>query len=73
MVVATATDVAAIAFVAVVAVVILVWYVLARVFGRTRAGRHAAHFLDSGDGELSPEDRIKFESRRPGAGGAGSG
>jgi len=49
--------------------VIAVWLVLARVFSSSRAGRHAAHFLDVGDADLPPEDRVKHN--HPGAGGYG--
>ncbi len=54
-----------------VALVVAVWLVLARVFRNTRAGRHAAHFLDVGGAEMSPEDRVKFTNQHPGAGGNG--
>jgi hypothetical protein len=52
-----------------IALVIGVWLVLARVFSSSRAGRHAAHFLDVGDADLPPEDRVKHN--HPGAGGYG--
>jgi hypothetical protein len=54
-----------------VALVVVVWLVLTRVFRNSRAGRHAAHFLDVVDVGMSPEDRIKYEDRHPGAGGFG--
>ncbi len=47
------------------------WWVLTHVFGGTRAGRHAAHFLDVGDADMSPEDRVKYTNQHPGAGGNG--
>ena len=52
-----------------IALVIGVWLVLVRVFSGSRAGRHAAHFLDVGDADLPPEDRVKHN--HPGAGGYG--
>jgi hypothetical protein len=52
-----------------IALVIVVWLVLTRVFSSSRAGRHAAHFLDVGDAELPPEDRVKHN--HTGAGGYG--
>jgi predicted ABC-type sugar transport system permease subunit len=54
-----------------VAFVVAVWLVLTRVFKRTRAGRHAAHFLDVGGADMSPEDRVKYTNQHPGAGGNG--
>jgi hypothetical protein len=54
-----------------IALVIAVWLVVTRVFSSSRAGRHAAHFLDGGDAELPPEDRVKFSNNHPGAGGNG--
>jgi hypothetical protein len=45
------------------------WWILTHVFAGTRAGRHAAHFLDVGDAELPPEERVK--NNHPGAGGYG--
>jgi len=54
-----------------VALVVVVWLVLTRVFRNSRAGRHAEHFLDVGDADVSPEDRIKYQDRHPGAGGFG--
>jgi hypothetical protein len=52
-----------------IALVIVVWLVLTRVFSSSRAGRHAAHFLDVGDAELPPAERVKHN--HPGAGGYG--
>jgi hypothetical protein len=54
-----------------IAVAVVVWLVLTRVFPTTRAGRHAAHFLDVGGADLSPEDSVKFRNQHPGAGGNG--
>jgi hypothetical protein len=54
-----------------IALVVVVWLLLTRVFANTRAGRHAAHFLDAGGAETPPEDQAKFKSQRPGAGGYG--
>ena len=54
-----------------VALVVAVWLVLTRVFKNTRAGRHAAHFLDVGGADMSPEDRVKYTNQHPGAGGNG--
>ena len=65
------TTVLPILMLTVVAVVVVVWLVLTRVFTNTRAGRHAAHFLDVGGADMSDEDRIKFKSQHPGAGGYG--
>jgi hypothetical protein len=47
------------------------WWLLVRLAGRTRAGRRAAHFLDVGDADLPPEQRIKYNNNHPGAGGNG--
>ena len=55
----------------VIALAIIVWLVITRVFTNTRAGRHAAHFLDVGGADMSPEDRIKYNNNHPGAGGNG--
>ena len=65
------TTVLPIAILVVVAVVILVWLVLTRVFSSTRAGRHAAHFLDVGGADMTPEDKVKYTNQHPGAGGNG--
>ena len=54
-----------------VALAIAVWLVLTRVFRGTHAGRHAAHFLDAGDADMSPEDSVKYKNQHPGAGGGG--
>ena len=54
-----------------VAIVAVVWLVLTRVFASTRAGRHAAHFLDVGGADMSPEEQVKFKNQHPGAGGFG--
>jgi hypothetical protein len=54
-----------------IALVIVVWLLLTRVFGGSRAGRHAAHFLDVDGADMSPEDRIKYKNQHPGAGGFG--
>jgi len=64
-----ATDVLPFVLVGGIALVIAVWLVLTRVFSSSRAGRHAAHFLDVGDAELPPEERVKHN--HPGAGGYG--
>ena len=56
---------------AAVGTVVVVWVVLTRVLSGTRAGRHAAHFLDAGDADMSPEDRVKYNNQHPGAGGFG--
>jgi hypothetical protein len=45
--------------------------VITRVFTNTRAGRHAAHFLDVDGADMSPEDRVKYKNQHPGAGGFG--
>ncbi len=50
---------------------VVVWLVLTRVFTNTRAGRHAAHFLDVGGADMPPEQRIKYNNNHPGAGGNG--
>jgi hypothetical protein len=65
------TDVLPFVVFAIVALAIIVWLVLTRVFGSSRAGRHAAHFLDVGGADMSPEDRIKYNNQHPGAGGNG--
>jgi hypothetical protein len=54
-----------------VVLVIVVWLLLTRVFGATKAGRHAAHFLDVGGADMSPEDQVKYKNQHPGAGGFG--
>jgi hypothetical protein len=54
-----------------IALVVVVWLVITRVFAKSRAGRHAAHFLDVGGADMSPEDRIKYNNQHPGAGGNG--
>jgi hypothetical protein len=54
-----------------IALVVAVWLVLTRVFSRSRAGRHAAHFLDVGGADMGPEDKVKFTNQHPGAGGHG--
>lgn len=54
-----------------VALVVVVWLVITRVFTDTRAGRHAEHFLDVDGADMSPEDRVKYNRQRPGAGGFG--
>lgn len=54
-----------------IALVVVVWLVLTRVFSSSRAGRHAAHFLDVGGADMSEEDRIKYKNQHPGAGGYG--
>ena len=54
-----------------VALGVVVWLVLTRVFTNTRAGRHAAHFLDVGGADMPPEQRIKYNNNHPGAGGNG--
>ena len=65
------TDVLPFVVFGLIALVVAVWLVLTRVFKNTRAGRHAAHFLDAGGAETPPEDQAKFKSQRPGAGGYG--
>ena len=54
-----------------IALVVVVWLVISRVFTNSRAGRHAAHFLDVGGADMSPEDRVKYKNQHPGAGGYG--
>jgi hypothetical protein len=54
-----------------IALVVAVWLVVTRVFRTTRAGRHAAHFLDVGGADMSPEDQVRFKNQHPGAGGFG--
>jgi hypothetical protein len=68
---AWATEVVPALVLAAVALVIVGWLVVTRVFGRTHAGRHAAHWLDAGDDDMSPEDKVKQNTRHPGAGGYG--
>lgn len=60
-----------IVIVVVVVLVVVVWLLLTRVFSSTRAGRHAAHFLDVDGADMSAEDRIKYKNQHPGAGGYG--
>ena len=54
-----------------IALVVVVWLVVTHVFKGSRAGRHAAHFLDVGGADMSPEDKVKFTNQHPGAGGNG--
>jgi fructose-specific phosphotransferase system IIC component len=54
-----------------IALIVAVWLVLTRVFSSSRAGRHAAHFLDVGGADMSAEDRVKYTNQHPGAGGNG--
>jgi hypothetical protein len=54
-----------------IALVVAVWLVLTRVFSGSRAGRHAAHFLDVGGADMSPPDKVKYTNQHPGAGGNG--
>lgn len=54
-----------------IALAIVMWLVITRVFSSTRAGRHAAHFLDVGGADMSPEDDVKYKNQHPGAGGFG--
>ena len=54
-----------------IALVVVVWLVVTRVFTNSRAGRHAEHFLDVGGADMSPEDSVKFKNHHPGAGGFG--
>jgi hypothetical protein len=54
-----------------VAFVVVAWFALTRFFGKTRAGRHAAHFLDVGGADMPPDQRVKYNSNHPGAGGSG--
>ena len=65
------TDVLPFVVFGIVALLIIVWLLLTRVFGSSRAGRHAAHLLDVGGADMSPEDRIKYNNQHPGAGGNG--
>ena len=66
-----ATEIGPLVVLVVVALVVAVWLVLTRVFTNTRAGRHAAHFLDVDGADMSPEQRIKYNDNHPGAGGNG--
>jgi hypothetical protein len=65
------TTVIPLAIMAVIVVAIVVWLLLTRVFTTTKAGRHAAHFLDVGGADMSPEDKVKYTNQHPGAGGKG--
>ena len=65
------TLILAIVLVAVVVIAGVVWLLLTRVFPTTRAGRHAAHFLDVGSADMSPEDQVKYKNQHPRAGGFG--
>jgi hypothetical protein len=65
------TDVLPFVVFGIVALVIVVWLVLTRVFGSSRAGRHAAHFLDVGGADMPPDQRVKYNHNHPGAGGNG--
>jgi len=56
---------------AVIILAVVVWLLLAKVFAKTRSGRHAAHFLDVGGADMSPEDQVKYKNQHPGAGGFG--
>jgi hypothetical protein len=65
------TDVLPFVVFGIVALIIVVWLVLTRVFGDSRAGRHAAHFLDVGGADMPPDQRVKYNDNHPGAGGHG--
>jgi hypothetical protein len=54
-----------------IALFVVVWLVLTRVFTTTKAGRHAVHFLDVGGADMSSEDKVKYTNQHPGAGGHG--
>ena len=54
-----------------IALIVAVWLVLTRVLSSSRAGRHAAHFLDVGGADMAPEDKVKYTNQHPGAGGNG--
>ena len=66
-----ATQVIPLVILAVIIVAVVVWLLLTRVFTTSKAGRHAAHFLDVGGADMSPEDKVKFTNQHPGSGGAG--
>ena len=66
-----ATQVIPLVILAVIIVAVVVWLLLTRVFTTSKAGRHAAHFLDVGGADMSPEDQVKFTNQPPGSGGAG--
>jgi hypothetical protein len=66
-----ASTVLPLVIVATVAVVAVTWLLLVRVFRKTRAGRRAARFLDTGGADLSPQDSVKYKNQHPGAGGFG--
>jgi len=66
-----ASQIVPLAILVIVVLAIVVWLVVTRVFGTTKAGRHAAHFLDVGGADLSPEDKVKYTNQHPGAGGNG--
>jgi hypothetical protein len=66
-----ATQVVPLLILVVVALVVVAWLVLTRLFTDTRAGRQAAHFLDVGGADMGPEDRVRFKNQHPGAGGFG--
>lgn len=63
------TTVLPLVILAVIALAVVVWLLLTRVFTSTRAGRHASHFLDVGDADMSPEEKVKHNVRHPGSGG----
>ena len=49
----------ALPIVGVLALVAVGWYLLVHLFGVRRIFRRAGHFLDVGDAELPPEERVK--------------
>jgi hypothetical protein len=65
------TTVLPIVIVTVVVIGVVVWLLLTGVFTTSKAGRHAAHFLDGGGADMSPEDQVKYKNQHPGAGGFG--
>ena len=63
------TETGGIILIAAIVAIAVAWYVVAHVFGNTRLGRRANHFLDVGAAELPPEEEVK--QRHSGAGGFG--
>ena len=66
----TSTAALSLIVIGLVALAVVAWLVVTRVFPGSRAARHADHFFD-GDSDLSPQDEVKFTTRHPGAGGHG--
>jgi hypothetical protein len=59
------------AAVGLVLLLVVVWLLVMAYVKVTRSGKGVNRFFEAGDGELSPEDQVKFLNNHPGAGGHG--